>query len=481
MSEFSYVLTRHVHGKNIKTYALAQYCGIDRSNMYKIINGKRKPASLDMVYKISRFMQLSPAEEKELEMAYQITLTGHDNFYRRRDVLKFFEEFNLTSTSCSDAVYNTDLPGSRNEMLLNSISEVRQAVFHVISAEMADSTSSHIRLLIQPEATFLMNLICAESRNNTDVQIEHILCLNNNTDTTQSHKNYNLNCLKNVLPLYGQCRNYDCFYYYDNIQSRTGELSLFPYMIVTSRYVCLLTANFSKGCVMCSREALEMFTEIFEEYQRTATPLFRHAGNVRDQLAYVQELIQIDTKGFSFQMTPCLTPYLTASMLDKYILPDFPDRAAFCAGFAEHIKRSAPLYEHGKIISFFSLEGVKLFLQTGRTSEYPDVVCAPFDISDRIILIKKLIQSCKNQHSRMLKRCVCRLDHELFLFVNQQNGYLMFISPYTHLPVYLTIEEPGLLFTFYDFCENVNEDMFYSAEETEELLEKIIQETKQGS
>ena len=69
MSEFSYVLSRHVHGKNIKTYALAQYCGLDRSNMYKIINGKRKPTSLEMVHKMARFMHLSPAEEQELEEA----------------------------------------------------------------------------------------------------------------------------------------------------------------------------------------------------------------------------------------------------------------------------------------------------------------------------------------------------------------------------------------------------------------------------
>ena len=52
MSEFSYVLSRHIHEKNIKTYALAQYCDFDRSNMYKIISGKRKPSSLEIVRKI---------------------------------------------------------------------------------------------------------------------------------------------------------------------------------------------------------------------------------------------------------------------------------------------------------------------------------------------------------------------------------------------------------------------------------------------
>ena len=34
MSDFSQLLSCHIHSKDIKTYALAQYCGLDRSNMY---------------------------------------------------------------------------------------------------------------------------------------------------------------------------------------------------------------------------------------------------------------------------------------------------------------------------------------------------------------------------------------------------------------------------------------------------------------
>ena len=52
MSEFSEILSQHIHNKDIKTYALAQYCGLDRSNMYKVINGKRKPTSEAMVDKM---------------------------------------------------------------------------------------------------------------------------------------------------------------------------------------------------------------------------------------------------------------------------------------------------------------------------------------------------------------------------------------------------------------------------------------------
>lgn len=65
MSEFSQLLTEYIHRKDIRVYSLAEYCGIDRSLMYKIIHGKRMPSSAGIVDKITEFLQLTPAEHKE--------------------------------------------------------------------------------------------------------------------------------------------------------------------------------------------------------------------------------------------------------------------------------------------------------------------------------------------------------------------------------------------------------------------------------
>ena len=56
MSEFSQLLSEYVHTKNIRIYSLAEYCGIDRSLMYKIIHGKRTPSSLKTVDQNCRYL-----------------------------------------------------------------------------------------------------------------------------------------------------------------------------------------------------------------------------------------------------------------------------------------------------------------------------------------------------------------------------------------------------------------------------------------
>ena len=108
MPDFATLLSEHIHNKNIKTYALAQYCNLDRSNMYKIIKGQRKPSSLEMVEKMCKFMHLSPSEQADMEESYHIALIGRENYYRRKAVQQFFEEFRiptlqLPATSPSNA------------------------------------------------------------------------------------------------------------------------------------------------------------------------------------------------------------------------------------------------------------------------------------------------------------------------------------------------------------------------------------------
>ena len=71
MSEFSNILSQFIHTKNIKVYPLSKYCDFDRSTIYKIINGKRKPPSPDVIDKMAEFMHLTPTEYDQFKEAYR--------------------------------------------------------------------------------------------------------------------------------------------------------------------------------------------------------------------------------------------------------------------------------------------------------------------------------------------------------------------------------------------------------------------------
>ena len=45
--------------------------------------------------------------------------------------------------------------------------------------------------------------------------------------------------------------------------------------------------------------------------------------------------------------------------------------------------------------------------------------------------------------------------------------------------IYLDIEEPGLLYTFWDFCETLDDALFYTTTEAIEILRDLIEQYKE--
>ena len=317
MSDFSQLLSCHIHSKDIKTYALAQYCGLDRSNMYKIINGKRKPSSRELVLKICKFMQLSHAEQKEMEQAYEITLIGHDTYYRRKAVVDFFNNFRLSKLNLPVlSELNTEILFEKGSVTLNTMAEVNRSLLYIISLEVKKSNGT-IDLLVQPDCDFLMNILAAENYDCSQTTIRHIICLNNSTSESITYPNYNLHCLEKILPLYSNVDKYNCFYYYDHIDSKCSKFTLFPYVIITSQFACLLTGDMTQGILTNAPESLTLFKDIFNQYLSMASPLLRPINDVTEQISYLDNMIHVVRSGYSFQMVPCLTPYLTRDILDK--------------------------------------------------------------------------------------------------------------------------------------------------------------------
>lgn len=475
---FSNILSNHIHTKNIKTYALAQYCGIDRSNMYKIINGKRKPTSIEMVDKISNFMKLSLSEKADLMEAYFIELAGHDNYFRRKHVAQFFQNFRLPQLDFHINVDNeiTDIfeNNKMDSTILYSQSEINRAILYILSSELY-SNNGRIQLLIQPDYDFLLDILTA-NHCNSNVRIDHIFCLNNKNDLINQQLDYNLHCLEKVLPLYGNTYRYNCYYYYNEVNYNSGAMSMFPYAVITSRFACLFTGDLQKGCLITQNSFLKLFHSIFEEHLAKASPLLRPMGTIAEQLTYMSEFGQSSTGGYFLQMTPCLTAFLTKEILEKCIIQELPNRQELIDKLDNYISAFSNNLLFPSSKSIFSLNGIRKFLETGRIGEYPTYLYHKIELKDRIYLVKQLLLSYRSHPYAILKQDICSLENELFLTINQQKGYLMFMVPESEQLVFLDIEELSLLSAFWDYCDNLDEHLFFSPEEAEYELKALIAE-----
>lgn len=179
---------------------------------------------------------------------------------------------------------------------------------------------------------YLQEILATGDYDSSSVKIRHIICLNNTQTVTSSRQNYNLNSLKQIIPLYSNHYQYDCYYYYDNVDSVTNAFSLFPYAVITPKCSCLLTADMQSGLTTTDSESLRFFSCLYEQYWRNFSPLLHPSNNLYVQLEYAQGTIQPPNHSYSFQMLPCLTPFLTIEFLEIGRVGEYPPQ--YCNPFS---------------------------------------------------------------------------------------------------------------------------------------------------
>ena len=93
MNTFSGLLSSFVHQKDISVYPMTRYCGVDRTLMYKYLNGKDYPKEQAVVERMGDFMRLSPSEYEDLLTAWKIEKIGWKKLEQPAECGRFPAEF----------------------------------------------------------------------------------------------------------------------------------------------------------------------------------------------------------------------------------------------------------------------------------------------------------------------------------------------------------------------------------------------------
>lgn len=480
MTIFSDILNEHIKSKNIRTSSLAQYCDIDRSNMYKIISGKRKPASEGMVHKIADFIRLTPTERKELLEAYQVTAVGSDAYYRRKNVQDFITNFSCKKEDAADISSFSplmDYTQLTDKLSLFGKMNLNHAIYGILALE-TQKEHGYIKLLFQPDCDNFMEFLSSVIASRQNLKIDHIICLNNTDRITVDKRDYNLCCLQKIIPMYTACLcEYTPFCYYDSINSHNNIFNLLSSLVITSQYAIIFSPQLQYGIVFTREEILLKLHSIFDDLKAETKPIVCKIDSIFTQFEYFNTLGLGERTGFSFQKEPCIIPLIPSSFPEKYLVRNLPDRECLVLSMKKYIQRKAEAIRRFSTQFMFTEKGLRNFLQTGRVFELPDSIYNPFEYTDRVFVIRALINACQNQGYRMVRPDTPIASGNLCIYVNANNGYLLFSSADGNL-VYLNLEEQSLLQAFYDYLSSLDDKLFYSTEETVERLRTILKNSR---
>lgn len=481
MIEFAALLSSFIASKKVKIYPMTEYCGLDRSTMYKILNGKRKPSSQEQVLKMANYMQLTPEEKRRLLDAYQVVLIGKENYIRRKHVASFifdFAEIQRVYTTENYDLGNASLPSDLKTVAVEGYSNINAVVKWVLELELSKS-SPVLYLLLQPNYDFMMNLLITLGQDRKDLKIEHIICLNNHEiidSLNDSH--YNLNCLKSLIPFWGCSCCYLPYYYYDNTKSHFNNLTLFPYALITRDAVVALSVDYKQGLLLTDDSIVRLYHKIFCNYRASTSPLVKSLDSLSaNYISSFHTDFQIGEEGlFCMQTEACIVPFIDDNLVDKYIYNDLPDRDRILSLFSDHIAYSAYNLAKNRMHCYFTKEGVIHFLETGIIYELPNNLYHTIERKDRLYIIGELIKIIDIYDYRLLKDNLETLPSNLHLVTTPAYSHILFSNRNGEL-IQLQLEEQSLLHAFYDFTATIRNSIYVaSATETKSFLQEIYKQ-----
>lgn len=277
MPDFPELLNRFIKEKKIHVYSMVKYCGIDRSTMYKIISGKRRPPSPEIRDRMCAFMHLTPDETRQFEQAWQISVTGKTVYYRRKAVEEFLSDFPLIpSGSRSPKPELPEAPVFPGGSGCFSFSD-RNTFLSCLKFMLDRQTGigkGRIGILMQPISSSLFQYLNNPRLAEIPVRIDHIFCLERVEQLTETNEYLSCRYLGNILPLIANRLDYHPWCFYDDIQAHFSNLNLFPIMILTDEYVLTCTSQCTEGILYSHAGILQMMWKLFDSYKSSCQPFF---------------------------------------------------------------------------------------------------------------------------------------------------------------------------------------------------------------
>ncbi len=278
MTDFSQLLNKFIEQKKIGIYSMAKYCGLDRSTLYKIINGKRRPPVPAVRDKMARFMRLTPNEILQFEQAWTLSTVGKLNYCRRKSMENFLLNFsNMVSAVSGQKISAPEkLPESFSCILFLGESNFYSYVQYILNKEQ-ESENGRIGILMQPGCKLFMHCLTPSVLNQSgcSARIDHLFCLEQTGQLSESEEFCSFDYFGNILLPFKNRLNYHPYCFYDSISAHFSNLNLFSGFILTREYVIFCTHDCAAGILCHEPDVVEMMWKLFSDYQSSCFPVLK--------------------------------------------------------------------------------------------------------------------------------------------------------------------------------------------------------------
>ena len=480
MSMFSEYLEHFIKQKKINTTDMADYCGVEKSAMYKFVNGSRTPSSEKVVERIAAYLQMTDAESVKLWESYEITQSGYDNYIRRKRVQELISSFYIDAGWVSQAeekspaqefIQTEPVPVTE----LESKEAVCNAIRRVMLEESRESEGRrHIDVLAQPTDQDLLECIRDLLVTYPDIRVRNLVGIHHDLSISGENRGESMKLLKNTLGLARQNGKYEVRYYYADMTYRQG----FPTVlnsVIGSRSAVTFDSEYRRGVLHRDAGVIRMLSGYAEELIRNAKPFLKHAGDFQRIIEDLTFYEDISSDGvYAYVSQPLFSIYMTRAMCERYFIKDLPDRTELIDTFCTSSNKVRDYLLHTPHQYVFGEQGIRRFLNTGRFDGIPQSIMDPLNTDDRFRVLMEFFKNNSASSLKMLKKEWNDSGMPIFLIATGENMYIFSAAKGADSCLGCRVSETGVLKSFRDFLGDLHSYQFYDADSMIAMVTKMI-------
>ena len=478
MSDFSDRCRFYLNESGSNVYQISKQSGLDRTTIQRMLSGQRLP-SQKFIETFSDYLHISTYEKLELIELYQIEKIGKSVYLNRKNIQSLLDFLKATENR------TLDISNTAYDPIRLSVSKSRHYTADVNSllekiltfAFTSQLKNEAIYTNIPAEYDYFFSLLCScQKKYACTIPVTQLFGINTHSkDTTRPNENLEILC--NVFSfLVSPYKDYKPFYYYNKVSVKEYALQIFPYYVITSNAVLLISFDLKTGCITKETSMVLSYQKEFKKIFSLSSPFIKRVSDPIEALdEYCKSFMEYGRPSFTLESQPCLfSMFYSDQLLDRLCPQEVPNRSELLETF---LKISSTSFSSlNDYTGFFTLSGVRSFMNTGIITSPIAVYAEAFSPSERKKMLTYLLS---NKMSPSKASTVLLNDN--FIFSQQVNielfgrNHLHFITSTPDSFDFLTIDELSICESFSDYFNFLKEsDYAYSEEEKCSVIQGFL-------
>lgn len=457
-------------------YQLSKISGLDRTSLHRLVTGQRIP-TLDFLMRFCSVLSLNAADIQELMELFEEARSGPTAFRNRQRIFQILENvadfaenpFPFSESAVSASPYA--LPASTQTMI-----QTKMLIFQALENAFSSQGASEEILTNLPlgRMEFLPVIYQFHKKYGKKVRLCHLFYFTANPSLSDS-SNPNLEIIRWILPMaLADFDSYEPYYTYTKSSSNDMKMLLWPYYLITSRIVIVISAHLDCAVVHLDADTNRIYRQEMLDLLAQSRPLRIHTRSFESSLDFYLQVTQGNGPLLStLEYQPCVSPLISKelyiSQLQKENLSQ-TDLPLF-----GKLMNLNPFIQ-GESSHYFTMQGLRSFCETGRILGQFGTYLDPLSTETRRQVLSRYINDLRrHSHSRIIRssiRLPATLNIELY-----RNNFILFILFEKHQRIrFVSISEASLYEVFLDFFQALDGPAYsYSAEETLAALKSALQ------